>query len=197
MSVTPPRVHLVRHGATEWSVTGQHTGRTDIPLTEEGRRQAERLAARLARERFALVLVSPLARARETARITGFGDVAEVDPDLVEWDYGDYDGRTAAEIRRERPGWTPWHGGFPGGETLEEVAARADRVVARVRGVDGDVALFAHGHILRVIAARWLEQPPIEAAHYYLATASLSVLGWERETPVIDRWNEACHLDGL
>jgi len=197
MSVTPPRVHLVRHGATEWSVTGQHTGRTDIPLTEEGRRQAERLAARLARERFALVLVSPLARARETARITGFGDVAEVDPDLVEWDYGDYDGRTAAEIRRERPGWTPWHGGFPGGETLEEVAARADRVVARVRGVDGDVALFAHGHILRVIAARWLEQPPIEAARYYLATASLSVLGWERETPVIDRWNEACHLDGL
>jgi len=197
MSVTPPRVHLVRHGATEWSVTGQHTGRTDIPLTEEGRRQAERLAARLARERFALVLVSPLARARETAEITGFGDVAEVDPDLVEWDYGDYDGRTAAEIRRERPGWTPWHGGFPGGETLEEVAARADRVVARVRGVDGDVALFAHGHILRVIAARWLEQPPIEAAHYYLATASLSMLGWERETPVIDRWNEACHLDGL
>ncbi|HKN90803.1 MAG TPA: histidine phosphatase family protein [Acidimicrobiia bacterium] len=197
MSVTPPRVHLVRHGATEWSVTGQHTGRTDIPLTEEGRRQAERLAARLARERFALVLVSPLARARETARITGFGDVAEVDPDLVEWDYGDYDGRTAAEIRRERPGWTPWHGGFPGGETLEEVAARADRVVARVRGVDGDVALFAHGHILRVIAARWLEQPPIEAARYYLATASLSMLGWERETPVIDRWNEACHLDGL
>ena len=197
MSVTPPRVHLVRHGATEWSVTGQHTGRTDIPLTEEGRHQAERLAARLARERFALVLVSPLARARETARITGFGDVAEVDPDLVEWDYGDYDGRTAAEIRRERPGWTPWHGGFPGGETLEEVAARADRVVARVRGVDGDVALFAHGHILRVIAARWLEQPPIEAARYYLATASLSMLGWERETPVIDRWNEACHLDGL
>ncbi|HKN40825.1 MAG TPA: histidine phosphatase family protein, partial [Acidimicrobiia bacterium] len=163
----------------------------------EGRHQAERLAARLARERFALVLVSPLARARETARITGFGDVAEVDPDLVEWDYGDYDGRTAAEIRRERPGWTPWHGGFPGGETLEEVAARADRVVARVRGVDGDVALFAHGHILRVIAARWLEQPPIEAARYYLATASLSMLGWERETPVIDRWNEACHLDGL
>ncbi|HMC81145.1 MAG TPA: histidine phosphatase family protein [Acidimicrobiia bacterium] len=197
MSVTPPRVHLVRHGATEWSVTGQHTGRTDIPLTEEGRRQAERLAARLARERFALVLVSPLARARETAEITGFGDVAEVDPDLVEWDYGAFDGRTAAEIRRERPGWTPWHGGFPGGETLEEVAARADRVVARVRGVDGDVALFAHGHILRVIAARWLEQPPIEAARYYLATASLSMLGWERETPVIDRWNEACHLDGL
>jgi broad specificity phosphatase PhoE len=196
MSVGPPRVHLVRHGATEWSVSGQHTGRTDIPLTEEGRRQAERLGARLARERFALVLVSPLARARETAEIAGFGDAAEVDPDLVEWDYGDYDGLTAVEIRRDRPGWTPWNGGFPGGETLEEVAARADRVVARIRAAEGDVALFAHGHILRVIAARWLEQPPLEASRYYLATASLSLLGWERETPVIDRWNEACHLEG-
>ncbi len=195
MSVSPPRIHLIRHGATEWSVTGRHTGRTDIPLTEQGRRQAKRLAARLARERFALVLVSPLSRALETARLTGFGDLAEVDPDLVEWDYGSYDSLTAAEIRRERPGWTPWHGGFPGGETLEQVAARAERVVARVRAVDGDVALFAHGHILRVITARWLEQPPVEAARYSLSTASLSVLGWERETPVIDRWNEACHLE--
>jgi len=196
MSVSPPRVYLIRHGATEWSVTGQHTGRTDIALTEEGRRQAERLGARLARERFALVLVSPLARARETARLAGFGDVAEVEPDLVEWDYGDYDGLTAAEIRRERPGWTPWHGGFPGGETLEEVAARADRVLARVRPVEGDIALFAHGHILRAIAARWLEQPPVEASRYYLSTATLSVLGCERETSVIERWNEGCHLEG-
>jgi broad specificity phosphatase PhoE len=196
MSVGGPRVFLVRHGATEWSLTGQHTGRTDLPLTDEGRQQAERLGARLARERFALVLVSPLCRARETARITGFGDVAEVDPDLAEWDYGAYDGLTAVEIRRERPGWTPWHGGFPRGETLEEVAARAARVVARVRAVDGDVALFAHGHILRVIAARWLEQPPVEASRYYLSTATVSVLGWEREIPVIDRWNEACHLEG-
>ena len=196
MSVGGPRVFLVRHGATEWSVSGQHTGRTDLPLTDEGRLQAERLGARLAGERFALVLVSPLTRARETARITGFGDVGEVDPDLVEWDYGAYDGLTAAEIRRVRPGWTPWHGGFPGGETLEEVAARAGRVLARVRAVDGDVALFAHGHILRVITAGWLEQPPIEASRYYLSTGSLSVLGWERETPVIDRWNEACHLEG-
>jgi len=197
MSVTAPRVLLVRHGATEWSTTGQHTGRTDIPLTVEGRRQAERLRVRLARERFALVLVSPLQRARETAELAGFGAVAEVEPDLVEWDYGDYDGRTAAEIRQERPGWTPWHGGFPGGETLDQVAARAARVVARVQvqSVGGDVALFAHGHILRVIAACWLEQPPVEAARYYLATASVSVLGWERETSVIDRWNEACHLE--
>jgi broad specificity phosphatase PhoE len=195
MSVNPARIFLLRHGATEWSVSGRHTGRTDIALTEEGRRQAERLQARLARERFALVLVSPLKRARETAELAGFGDTAEVDPDLVEWDYGDYDGRTAAEIRQERPGWTPWHDGFPGGETLEQMAARAARVVARVRDAEGDVALFAHGHILRVVAACWLEQPPVEAAHYYLSTASLSVLGWERETTVIDRWNEACHLE--
>jgi broad specificity phosphatase PhoE len=190
-----PRAFLVRHGATEWSETGQHTGRTDIPLTDDGREQAKRLGARLAREQFALVLVSPLVRARETARLAGFGDGAEVDADLAEWDYGDYDGRTAAEIRQERPGWTPWLGGFPGGETLDGVAARADRVVARVRAADGDVALFAHGHILRVIAARWLEQPPLEASRYYLATASLSVLAWERGTPVIERWNEACHLE--
>ena len=149
----------------------------------------------MARERFALVLVSPLTRARETARLTGFGDAAEVAPDLVEWDYGDYDGRTAADIRRDRPGWTPWEGGYPGGETLEELAARADRVLARVRAVDGDVALFAHGHILRVVAARWLEQPPVGAARYYLSTATVSVLARERETPVIDRWNEGCHLE--
>ena len=195
MSVSGPRVFLVRHGATEWSVTGQHTGRTDLPLTDEGREQAKRLGPRLAREQFAVVLVSPLTRARETARLTGFGEVAEVDPDLVEWDYGDYDGRTAADIRREHPGWTPWAGGYSGGETLDELAARADRVLSRARATEGDVALFAHGHILRVIAARWLEQPPVEASRYYLATATLSVLAWERETPVIDRWNEACHLE--
>ncbi len=195
MSVSPPRIFLVRHGATEWSVLRRHTGRTDLPLTDEGREEVERLGVRLARERFSLVLVSPLVRARETARLTGFGDVAEIEADLVEWDYGDYDGRTAEEIRRDRPGWTPWHGGYPGGETLDDLAARADRVLTRVRSVDGDVALFAHGHILRVITARWLEQPPVEAARYYLSTASLSVLGWERETAVIDRWNEACHLD--
>jgi probable phosphoglycerate mutase len=195
VSVSPPRIFLVRHGATEWSVLRRHTGRTDLPLTDEGREEVERLGVRLARERFSLVLVSPLVRARETARLTGFGDVAEIEADLVEWDYGDYDGRTAEEIRRDRPGWTPWHGGYPGGETLDDLAARADRVLTRVRSVDGDVALFAHGHILRVITARWLEQPPVEAARYYLSTASLSVLGWERETAVIDRWNEACHLD--
>ena len=200
MSVRAPRVFLVRHGETEWSVSGQHTGRTDIPLTEEGRRQAKRLGSRLARERFALVLVSPLVRALETARLAGFAigendSVAESEPDLVEWDYGAYDSLTAADIRRERPGWTPWWGGFPGGETLEDLSVRAERVLTRVRAVDGDVALFAHGHILRIIAARWLEQPATYGARYYLATATLSVLGWERETSVIDRWNEACHLE--
>jgi broad specificity phosphatase PhoE len=196
MSSGPPRVFLIRHGETERSVARRHTGRADIPLTEEGRRQAKRLGARLAGERFALVLVSPLKRALETARLAGFGDIADVEPDLVEWDYGAYDNRTAAEIRRERPGWTPWEEGFPGGETLEDLQARADRVLARIRPVDGDVALFAHGHILRVITARWLEQPAVMAGRYYLATATLSVLGWERETSVIDRWNDACHLDG-
>jgi broad specificity phosphatase PhoE len=201
MSVTPSRVFLIRHGETERSVTRRHTGRTDIPLTEEGRRQAKRLGARLAGERFALVLISPLQRALETARLAGFavgdkGNGTDLEPDLVEWDYGAYDNMTAAEIRRERPGWTPWQGGFPGGETLEDLEARADRVLARIRPVEGDVALFAHGHILRVVTARWLEQPAVAAARYYMSTATLSVLGWERETSVIDRWNDGCHLDG-
>jgi len=198
MSVTPPRVFLIRHGETERSVTRRHTGRTDIPLTEEGRRQAKRVGARLAGERFALVLVSPLQRALETARLAGFaiGEAIDLEPDLVEWDYGAYDNRTAVEVRRERPGWTPWEGGFPGGETLEDLEARADRVLTRIRPVQGDVALFAHGHILRVVTARWLEQSAVMAARYYMSTATLSVLGWERETSVIERWNEGCHLDG-
>jgi len=201
MSDSAGRVFLVRHGETERSITRQHTGRTDIPLTEEGRRQAKRLGARLAGERFAVVLVSPLKRALETARLAGFAigekdSVAEVEPDLVEWDYGAYDGLTAVDIRRERPGWTPWVGGFPGGETLDDLTARADRVLARIRPVSGDVALFAHGHILRVLTARWLEEPAVMGARYYLATGTLSVLGWERETSVIDRWNDACHLEG-
>lgn len=201
MSVTPSRVFLIRHGETERSVARRHTGRTDIPLTEEGRRQAKRLGARLAGEQFALVLVSPLQRASETARLAGFAigendGAVDLEPDLVEWDYGAYDNLTAVEIRRERPGWTPWEGGFPGGETLGDLEARADRVLARIRPVEGDVALFAHGHILRVVTARWLEQPAVMAARYYMSTATLSVLGWERETSVIERWNDGCHLDG-
>jgi broad specificity phosphatase PhoE len=185
---------IVRHGETEWSRDGRHTSTTDIDLTPEGEEVARGLAGRLADADIDLVLTSPRTRARRTAELAGFPD-AHLEDDLVEWDYGDYDGRTAAEIRQERPGWTPWQGGFPGGETLEQVAARAARVGARARRVEGDVALFAHGHILRVIAARWLEQPPVDAARYYLAPASVSVLGWERETSVIDRWNEACHLE--
>jgi probable phosphoglycerate mutase len=195
MSLTPSRVFLVRHGETERSVERRHTGRADIPLTEEGRRQAKRLGARLAGEHFDLVLVSPLQRALETARLAGFGDVADIEADLVEWDYGAYDNLTAVEIRRERPGWTPWEGGFPGGETLEDLEARADRVLDRIRAVEGDVALFAHGHILRVVTARWLEQATVTAARYYMATGTVSVLGWERETSVIERWNDGCHLD--
>jgi broad specificity phosphatase PhoE len=201
MSPTPPRVFLVRHGETERSITRQHTGRTDIPLTEEGRRQAKRLGARLARESFDLVLVSPLKRALETCRLAGFAieemdSGAGLEPDLMEWDYGAYDSLTAADIRKERPGWTPWEGGFPDGETLDDLTVRADRVLERIRPVEGDVALFAHGHILRVVTARWLEQPAVMGARYYLATGTLSVLGWERETAVIDRWNDACHLEG-
>lgn len=194
MSDRPARLFLIRHGATEWSVIRRHTGRTDLPLTDEGVDQVKRLAARLARERFDLVLVSPLIRALETAELAGFGDRAEIEPDLMEWDYGDYDGLTAEEIRRERPGWTPWNGGFPGGESLDELGVRADRVLTRVRQVDGDVALFGHGHMLRIITARWLEKPPIDGSRYYLTTASLSVLGWERGLSVIDRWNETAHL---
>ena len=194
MSAT--RVFLIRHGETERSITRRHTGRTDIPLTEDGRRQAKRVGARLAGERFALVLASPLQRALETARLAGFGDSAAIEPDLVEWDYGAYDNMTAVEIRRDRPGWTPWEDGFPGGETLEDLEARAERVLARIRPVEGDVALFAHGHILRVVTARWLEQPAVMAARYYLSTATVSVLGWERETSVIERWNDGSHLDG-
>jgi broad specificity phosphatase PhoE len=201
MSGSPPRVFLLRHGETERSITRRHTGRTDIPLTEEGRRQAKRLGARLAREQFALVLVSPLKRAQETARLAGFAieekdSDPELEPDLMEWDYGAYDGLTSADIRKERPGWTPWEGGFPGGETLDDLTVRADRVLDRIRPVEGDVALFAHGHILRVITARWLEQPVVMGSRYYLATGTLSVLGWERETAVIEQWNDACHLEG-
>jgi probable phosphoglycerate mutase len=192
----PPsqRVTLIRHGETEWSRDGRHTGHTDIPLTEAGRKNAEQLRARLAElgARFDLVMTSPLSRAYDTCRLAGLCDETvptEVTDDLMEWDYGDYEGRRTAEIRTERPGWLLWTDGVPNGETPEQVGARVDRVIARVRAVPGDVALVAHGHVLRVLAARWLNLAPVHGGNLALSTATLSVLGWERELPAIHLWN--------
>jgi broad specificity phosphatase PhoE len=187
------QVWLVRHGETEWSREGRHTGLTDIPLTHLGQEQAAALGSRLAGHRFALVLTSPRSRAVDTARLAGFGDVALVDPDLAEWDYGQLEGRRSAEIATEFPGWTIWGGPWPGGETIEEVAARADRIVQRCLAPDvrGDALLFGHGHMLRVLAARWLRQPARSGSLFGLSTASISVLGWEHRHPVIETWNQA------
>ncbi len=184
------QVVLVRHGQTEWSLSGQHTGTTDMPLTDEGRRHAEALGARLAAWSFARVLTSPLSRAVDTCRLAGVGDHAEITDDLREWDYGEYEGRRTVDIREERPGWALWRDGVPGGETAEQVGLRADRVIDVARSAGGDVALFAHGHVLRVMGARWIGLPPDHGALLALSTASISVLGWERETAVIERWNE-------
>jgi broad specificity phosphatase PhoE len=190
-AVRRPRLWLVRHGETEWARLGRHTGRTDVPLTERGRREARAVAAMLAGQRFGLVLSSPLGRALDTARIAGFGERAVVDVDLREWDYGTDEGRTTAEIRRARPGWSIWDDGPLGGETIDAVAARADRVIARARDASADVLCFAHGHVLRILAARWIELAPIEGRRLALSTATVSVLGWERDAAVIERWNEA------
>jgi probable phosphoglycerate mutase len=182
-------VALVRHGATEWSRDGRHTGRTDLPLLDDGRREAEAIGRLLAGRSFALVLVSPLERARETCRLAGFGDRAEVEPDLREWDYGAYEGITTQEIRESVPGWTVWTHRVPDGETIAQVAARAERVIARARAAGGDVALFAHAHILRVLTARWCELPPEEGRRFPLGTGTLSVLGFEREYTGVRLWN--------
>jgi probable phosphoglycerate mutase len=187
--VTSPRLWLVRHGETAWSASGKHTGSSDIPLTDEGRRAAQSLATTLAGNSFALVVTSPMSRARDTCALAGLADDAETSADLCEWDYGDYEGLTTAEIRAERPGWNVFSDGCPGGESPDQVAARADRVVTRVRGIDGDAIAFSHGHFLRVLATRWVGLPPQAGAHLALATASVSVLGWERETPVITSWD--------
>jgi probable phosphoglycerate mutase len=188
------QVYLARHGETDWSRSGRHTGRTDVPLTEVGRGQAESLAARVAGHPFALVLTSPLSRAAETSVLAGYGAVAMADPDLQEWDYGELEGRRTDEIREELPGWTIWEGPWPGAETIDEVAARADRVISRLRAIDGDVLVFSHGHLLRILAARWLGLPPSMGRMFALTTATLSVLGWERGAPVVERWNETCGL---
>lgn len=183
---------LARHGETEWARLGRHTGRTDIPLTDIGREQARSLGRRLAGTTFGLVLSSPLSRAADTARLAGYDEVVELEPDLAEWDYGQLEGLRTAEIREVHPGWTIWRGPWPGAESIDEVGARADRVIARARAADTDVLVFAHGHLLRVLAARWLGLPPGSGGMFALATATISVLGWERGAPVIERWNEVC-----
>jgi probable phosphoglycerate mutase len=182
-------VVLVRHGETEWSRDARHTGRTDVPLTAEGRRQAERLSDALAEWSFARVLSSPLSRALDTCRLAGYGDRAELSDALVEWDYGEYEGETTARIREIRPGWNLWRDGCPAGETVAEVGARVDPLVSELKDSDGDVVLFAHGHVLRVLGARWVDLAPETGARLWLATATVSVLGFERETAVFRRWN--------
>lgn len=186
---TSQRVIVVRHGETEWSREKRHTGRSDLALTKEGREQALALGAQLAPLRFAAVFVSPLRRARETCELAGYTARAVVDPDLIEWDYGEYEGLTSGEIRQRRPGWSLFADGVIGGETIDDVARRANRVVMRVRSVDGDVLLFGHGHQLRILTALWLDFPPAAAQHLQLATASPSTLGFEHDWTALLSWN--------
>jgi probable phosphoglycerate mutase len=191
-------MYLVRHGETAWTISGQHTGRTDIPLTERGEREAQELSARLQGMTFASVLTSPMQRARRTAELAGFGARAKPDANLLEWDYGAYEGRRTADIEAERPGWHLFEDGCPGGETIDAVGGRADRVIAQVRASAGDMLLFAHRDIFRILAARWLGLAAREGRYFYLATASLSVLGYHHDLdePVIRLWNGARHLSG-
>lgn len=192
MSDALPKVYLVRHGETPWTISGQHTGRTDIALTERGERDAQTLSGRLQPLRFAAVLTSPLQRARRTCELAGFGADAQADPDLTEWDYGAYEGRRTSDIRTERPGWRLFEDGCPGGETLTAVSARADRVIARARALGRDVLVFAHRDILRVLIARWVAWPALEARCLYLETASVSALGYDHDLdePVIRVLND-------
>jgi broad specificity phosphatase PhoE len=188
------KLWLIRHGETEWSLTRRHTGRTDIALTPTGERQAAALGRHLAGRPFALVRFSRLQRARETCRLAGYSDVATFTDDLLEWDYGAYEGRTTSEIRTEVPGWSIWTGSVPGGETIEQVGRRAERVIKQVLAAGGDVVLFAHAHILRVLTACWLGLPPDAGRLFALGTASVSILGYERESRVISVWNQDWHL---
>jgi probable phosphoglycerate mutase len=183
-------IYLIRHGETQWSLSGQHTGVSDIPLTEHGRQQARRLRHELVMKNFQLVLTSPLRRARETCDLAGLAQCAEIDADLLEWNYGDYEGLTSGQIHVDRPAWTIFNdGGGPGGETPEQVGLRVDRVIARVRALNGDAALFAHGHVLRVLAARWLGLAPSAGAHFLLDTATLCVLTTNRGIAAVQHWN--------
>src|SRR5687767_3127406 len=191
-----PAVYLARHGETEWSMTGQHTGRTDIPLTARGEHSALNLGERLKDTIFVKVPVGPRSRARRTCELAGFGDQAEVDPGLQEWDYGQYEGRRTADIRQEAPGWYLFRDGCPDGESVEAIGARADRVVARLRTIEGHVLIFSHGHFLRVLAARWLGLPAGGARLLVLSTAALSVLGYEHtlDEPALRLWNDDRHV---
>ncbi len=186
----PSNLWLIRHGETEWSRSGAHTGRTDIPLTAAGKSQAAAIGTYLRGKQFSLVLTSPLERARETCRLAGYGSAAQLEPNLMEWDYGAYEGRTSQDIRKEEPGWDIWANGVSGGETVEQVGARARLVIDRASGASGDVALFAHGHVLRILTACWLGLAPAAGQLFAFDTACLSVLGYERETRVIQHWNQ-------
>ena len=196
MSDQLPEIYLARHGETEWALSGRHTGRTDIPLTERGEANARKLRGRLEGIAFTEVLVSPLQRARRTCELAGFAAVAEPDPDLMEWDYGDYEGLTTAQIRRDRPGWYLFRDSCPGGESLSAVADRADRVIARLRSDGGRILLFGHGHFSRILATRWIGLAPENAGHLMLSTASLSILGYEHtlDDAAIKLWNDDHHL---
>jgi len=197
MSEQLPVIYLARHGETAWSLSGQHTGLTDLPLTERGERNARSLAQRLAGLKFAKVLTSPLQRAARTCELAGFAPASEVDRDLVEWNYGQYEGRTSTEIEKKSPGWQLFRDGCPGGESPQQVGARADRVVNRVRAVRGDVLIFSSGHLLRVLAARWLGIEPAGGKFFTLSTASLSALGYEHNLaePVVRLWNDTRHVN--
>lgn len=197
MSESLPVVYLARHGETEWSLSGQHTGLTDLPLTERGERNARRLGERLKGLSFAKVFTSPLQRARRTCELAGFGDRAEIDPDLVEWNYGEYEGKRIEEIHAKRPDWQLFRDGCPGGESPQQIGARADRVIKRIRAIRGNVLIFSSGHILRVLTARWLGLEPVGAQYFLLSTASLSELGYEHNLsqPVIQLWNDTNHVE--
>ena len=196
MSETLPVVYLARHGETAWSISGQHTGLTDLPLTERGERNARRLADRLKGLSFRKVFTSPLQRARRTCELAGFGDRAEIDRDLLEWNYGEYEGLRTQEIHAKRPDWQLFRDGCPGGESPQQVGERADRVVKRVREIQGSVLIFSSGHILRVLTARWLQLEPADGKYFLLSTASLSALGYEHNLsqPVVQLWNDTNHV---
>jgi broad specificity phosphatase PhoE len=196
MSESLPEVYLARHGETEWTVTGQHTGRTDLRLTPRGENNGRSLRERLRGLAFDRVFVSPLQRASRTCELAGFGDRAVIVADLTEWDYGSYEGRRTAEIRRERHGWNLFRDGCEGGESVVDIGTRADRVIGRLRSLPGHVLIFGHGHFFRVLAARWLDLPPGEASHFVLGTAALSVLGYEHglDDPAMLLWNDDRHV---